>query len=413
MSRPSGERARSRSVYFSPYILAVAVTSAFLQVQYPCEIGNTRLASLEVEVFEVDQVTGFDPSTLDYDVTTTAGSIVVRAETEDQSASSFYQLRKGGALLAAGPLGIGGGEVTLDVPRGTTDLKIEVRPPEGGFSFYDVDIERLEGLEKEITLGCANSTPLDEELVLRARLRVSTLSATPGSDFTATLSGAAFFPERYLDAVQFVLQGGVREIEVLDLRYVVQVRSGALGPDVPLGLDVASVTPGEVLTCDIPFGALCATDADCLNGVGSCNPVIRAEIPISEDCAPGGLCDTLGKATDPGSQCALNDFCVTGDLELPLAPAQGVYTAGSSGPVLFGWADMGLGNNTLDPNTGLYTIPKPDAFGPIEQGSRADVALTLAFECVMAVDAGPKPGNANSRLIAYTPDDRLIAVPVE
>ncbi len=135
--------APSRERRFSPWLLAVALTPAVLQVQYDCDTGDTNLSSLRVEVSEYDQIVGFDPSTSQYDVTISGDTVVVHVETADPAASAYYQLRDGGALLEAGALGVGGGDVTLSIPLGQAELKVDVRPPEGGFRFYTVDFVRV------------------------------------------------------------------------------------------------------------------------------------------------------------------------------------------------------------------------------------------------------------------------------
>ncbi|MBW2629599.1 MAG: hypothetical protein JRE45_18555 [Deltaproteobacteria bacterium] len=259
---------------------------------------------------------------------------------------------------------------------------------------------------RALSLGCANSTPLGEQSVSSAVLNVAAGSVLAGQEFDARLSGSAIFPELFLDAAQQLVLGGVRQATLLDLQYLVQVRSGAtlVGgsgavPGVSLGADVAAITPGEV------------QDSDCAGLI--CNPpVILIDLPTSDDCAPGGVCDTLGKATGPSSQCVVNGFCVTGDLDIPLAEATVTYAADPSGDVLFGWADQGLGNSTFNPGTNLFTIPKPNAFDPIEQGLKMNVGLTIGFECVMGIDAGQDPTDPDNTLIGLTPDTDLISFPI-
>ncbi len=137
------------------------------------------------------------------------------------------------------------------------------------------------------------------------------------------------------------------------------------------------------------------------------------DVPTSDDCAPGGECDMLGKLEGDTSQCALNDFCVTGALEVPLLEVMQDYTADAEGAVLFGWADRGLSNSTFDEMTQLYTIPKPSAADPIEQGLQVDAGLVVSVECVMGVDEGVDPMDEENDLVGYTPDEDLISFPIE
>ena len=271
---------------------------------------------------------------------------------------------------------------------------------------------------RALSLGCANSTPIGAKSVSSAVLNVAAGPVLAGQQFDAILSGSALLPEFYLDGVQQAISGGLRQAELEDLRYLVRVRSGAtlvggsgVVPSVALAADTVAITPGEVRLCNFPVDQECTQGSDCLGTI--CNPpVVLIDLPTSDDCAPGGVCDALGKATGPTSQCVLNGFCVTGDLDIPLAETTATYTADPSGEVLFGWADRGLANSTLNPTTNLFDIPKPSFLDPVEQGLRAEVGLTLGLECVMGIDAGEVPTNPQDRLIGLTPDADLISFPI-
>jgi len=270
--------------------------------------------------------------------------------------------------------------------------------------------------EKEISLGCANSSPLGAQSILSAVLKVTAGPIAASQEFDASLSGTATFPEAFLDAAQDLVPGGLKQAVVPDLKYVVQVRSGATGggDGVGLGADGANITPGLTQFCTYPPTATCTTateDDDCI--VTPCNdPVVLVDVPTSEDCAPGGVCDGLDKAGPDTSQCALNGFCVTGDLDLPLLEVTQAYMAEATGDVLFGWADQGLTNNTFDDVTNLYTIPKPNTADPIQQGLQVNAGLVVAIECVMGVDEGEDPEDAENDLVGLTPDADLISFPI-
>ena len=211
------------------------------------------------------------------------------------------------------------------------------------------------------------------------------MSPTPipsGELFTATLGGVAVIDELILDIAQTVVQGGAAEGNLVDLNATVHVRSGATGDDVPLTI--------EPIPYECFFNRVeCDPDNDDLSGVPgrrsntdcqpeeTTNPCGRfALVPTSTDCAPGGVCDGKNK-TGPGSQCQLNDFCVTGDLRFPLETEPGQYIAGSEGNVLFGWAD--------EPVEEAPPFESPT--GPI--GLRIGVGpLLVAFACTLdAVDS--------------------------
>ena len=299
-----------------------------------------------------------------------------------------------------------------------------------------------EGVQaKGITLGCSNNITIDVS-ILTGELQVDSGPITASQEFVATLSGTESFPEVFLDAAQSVVPGGVRVAQLVDSKTIVQVRSGATevngdgGIDgVTLVPDLATLEPGATSFCDFSQGTcstttatLCTLDAECPAGetctgfIGdgvnnkpcdqaddnadgsnpAClpalpdgpvcqDPVILVAVPTSEDCAAGGECDQLDKAV----QCMLNQFCVTGDLEIALEAKEQTYMAEASGSVLFGWADQGLTGPTLDAATGLYTLPQTSLGEPLEQGLQILAgALGVKVGCVMAVDSAGLGGVA-------------------
>lgn len=268
---------------------------------------------------------------------------------------------------------------------------------------------------KTISLGCSNSSPIGAQSILTADLTVAVDEITGGQAFDAVLSGTASFPEAFLDAAQPLVMGGLSQAILTDLAYIVQLRSGASpsGADsnVALAADPSQLTPGPVRLCNFPEDQVCTEDSECEGTI--CNdPVLIVDVPTSDDCEPDGVCDMLGKAEGEDSQCSLNGFCVTGSLEVPLLPVTETFTADASGDVLFGWADQGLSNSTFDPMTELFTIPKPVALNPIEQGLKVNAGLVVGIECVMGTDEGPEPGNEENDLVGLTPNDGLISFPI-
>ncbi|MGB5695851.1 MAG: hypothetical protein WBM46_09380, partial [Polyangiales bacterium] len=234
---------------------------------------------------------------------------------------------------------------------------------------------------------------------------------TADGEFDALLSGTANFPESFLDAAQALLPGGLRQAELVGAKYLVQVRSGATGDSVELGPDDSMLSPGRVRLCNFPTDQVCTDGSECAGTI--CNPEkVLVNVPVSEDCTVGGVCDGLGKLEGETSQCTLNSFCVSGALDLPLLEETGTYTADASGEVLFGWADQGLTNNTFDSGTNLYTIPKPTVGQPLQQGLTVAAGLTVTIECVMGVDEGEDPGNADNTLVGVTPDTDLVSFPI-
>jgi hypothetical protein len=246
-----------------------------------------------------------------------------------------------------------------------------------------------------IPVICANSV-VEDTALLDWELTVRTLPIESGELFTATLDGVAVFNETFLDAAQDVVEGGVKEVNLVDLNATVHVRSGATGADVILTIEPIPYKCDEDRTeCDpanddvtgVP-GRRSNTDCQPEETTNPCGRFVL--VPSSTDCASGGVCADLRK-TGPSSQCERNGFCLTGDLRIELERASGDYTADSQGEVLFGWADE---------STGATIEEMPifaDPTGPI--GLRVGIGpLLVALECTMGVD---------------TPDSALISFPIE
>ena len=143
MAAQPQERVRKRLVWFSPALLAVALTPAFLQTQYSCNRGDTYLLPLQVEVGGFDQIDSFHPDTRYYDIAISGDNVLLRAVTRDPTSTASYQLLVDGTPVEGGQLGVGGGEVTLGVAVGQSTLRVSVRATEGGLGHYEVDVTRL------------------------------------------------------------------------------------------------------------------------------------------------------------------------------------------------------------------------------------------------------------------------------
>jgi len=289
----------------------------------------------------------------------------------------------------------------------------------------DAGVGGAGGAGPVITLACRNNVTPDVSF-LDWELKVS---PTPepiegGGFFNALLEGVAVFDEEFLDAAQTRVEGGVKEANLIDINATVHVRKGATGEDV--SLNGTSITYQCFIrrgTCapanDLPSvpGFRGNTDCEPQNELNPCGRFV--DLPTSEDCSEGGDCAALGK-TGPGSQCSLNDFCITGDLRLELNPDSGEYTADSQGEVLFGWDDQKAGATVRQSgaNEGAWLLPPAvlnDPIGP--NGLRVSIAdFRVALECTMGVDSqAPPPLGVGSRdpLSSPTPDELLIAFPIQ
>jgi len=251
-----------------------------------------------------------------------------------------------------------------------------------------------------------------------------------GEEFGASFSGVAEFRELWLDNAQSweLPPNGFKRIEFVQLHATVHVRIGATGRDVVLaagslpktctydgdgntGVEGSSFPPCSEEN-DNPDGS----NDDCTGLGGTPRPEDRCakfvSIPFSDDCSPGGACDTLdGGFGLKTVQCVANGFCVTGPLRVPLQLDGNVggYRAEASGSVVFGWDDQSTGAE-LD-ETGAWVLP-PAVFeedtGP--NGFRAYFeGVPVAHECTMAKIEDVTIGGELIRRQVPTPDSSLIA----
>jgi hypothetical protein len=272
---------------------------------------------------------------------------------------------------------------------------------------------------KAISLGCTNN--LNPGVSIPPfELTVAPQAPVSGQAFSAALSGIAIFPEDLLDSVQWVIPGGVTRVNVIGIAATVQVRSGATGGDITLSPEPIPhhCAIDEMASCDpandLPGVPGNRGNSDCLP-TGPSNPCgAFLSIPTSDDCAPGGVCATLGGGTAVKfDQCTTNGFCVTGDLRVPLESRVGSYVAGVSPSVFFGWDDSTSGA-TLDVD-GTWNLPPAlfsDPIGP--NGVRASFnGLSFASECTMGVDSGGIYGVGVPGQSSPTPNALLISFPVQ
>ncbi|MBW2720421.1 MAG: hypothetical protein JRD94_18300, partial [Deltaproteobacteria bacterium] len=119
---------------------AVVLSPALFQTSYSCERGDTYLTQLELEADGINQIVGFNPETRSYDVSTNSPTAILRTVSRDPGSTVTYQWIAGGTSIESGMIGVGGGDVTLNVPVGHPTLSVSVRAPEGGFDRYAVNV---------------------------------------------------------------------------------------------------------------------------------------------------------------------------------------------------------------------------------------------------------------------------------
>ncbi len=266
---------------------------------------------------------------------------------------------------------------------------------------------------QSITLGCTNSVSPGVSIA-RFDLTVDPPAIVSGVGITAALDGVAEFSEGILDAVELTVPGGVTRLDLIDLRATVHLRAGGAGTDVMLSTeaipyecaaDAAPCNPAN----DLP-GSRQNTDCVPMSDANACGRFV--DVPVSTDCAAGGVCAGLGKLA---SQCAANGFCVTGGVPLPLAGATGTYSVDASGQMLFGWDDASTGATVN--GDGTWALPAAVFANPTgPNGMRLNAGgLSIAMECTMGVDAGgpdgPVPPVAGEA--SPTPDANLIPFDIQ
>jgi len=250
-----------------------------------------------------------------------------------------------------------------------------------------------------LTVGCSNSVTPDVSM-LEWELHVSpTGPVTAGAEFTAEVDGTAFFAKAFLD-VGLGLFPGLTRASLTSLQVTVIPRSGATGDPVALGppdLDTECSVTGDPCTVDTDcagamFGEFCASWVN-LPTSNFCDSVAFPEEgdgTCDNACDEGGLCEQIDPINGP-NQCTANDFCVLGDLPLPLTASTGTYTAEAEGPVLYGWDDENTGATIAD--DGTYELPAADPSGPVPPNGIAinipstGAPVPLAIECTGAIDS--------------------------
>ncbi len=291
----------------------------------------------------------------------------------------------------------------------------------------DTPFSECEGF---ITVVCGNTVTSDVSL-LGYYLISDPDPIIANQSFDVWLGGFAIFDESFLDAGQGAIPGGVTKATVVDVLATVQTRGdGATGPNVPLPALLPSpecllddAGPGIQQPCDpandVPSIAGVRGNTDCIatGSFNPCGPIV--ELPLSYDCAPGGVCDSLGKA----SQCAANGFCVNGSLFLDLQPAVETYTAGDGvtpgqTEALFGWYDTPadatqfIGTPPLDVD-GTYNVQQPiytGVSGPIGFAVNAG-GLAIQLDCVQGFVEPPVPPLPQDA--SPSPDALLRSFPVQ
>ena len=82
----------NRAVFFSPTLLAVALSPALLYSDCSPKTGNPNLVSLEVEAGSINRLIGFNNATADYSVWLDgAATITIRGQAEDPGSTISWE----------------------------------------------------------------------------------------------------------------------------------------------------------------------------------------------------------------------------------------------------------------------------------------------------------------------------------
>jgi len=313
--------------------------------------------------------------------------------------------------------------LTLALLVGCSDLGSTLDTSNGGTGGDGGGLVNPGPKTKRIILGCTNSAT-STVYVAGWDLTVDPGPILGGEAFGAVLRGLVVIDESLLDDSQTLGGDGYKRLNLLDLRASVHVRSGVTSEhedmvltNEPIQRTCTYDRSGDTGVDAGPFPT-CTEESDNEDGSNDgCtglegmplpeNPCGQfVTIPTSNDCAPGGLCESRGK-TGFGSQCDLSGFCVSGSLELVLEAEHESYLAAGSGTVLFGWDDESTGaelDTSGGPNDGTWILPLAGFGEPGPNSFRVGIIgsdFFVAFECTMAEGTGQMRPTPDSALISF------------
>ncbi len=132
-------------VWFSPYLLAVALMPAFIQIDYSgCfYYGDSRLSELELIVEGENRITGFDSDQRSYDVVLPLGTAEarVRSVANDPEGRVWVFVLIDGERFTYLDDGHGGSDIVVPLSPGSSVLQVAVAPHGRATDFYEVAIE--------------------------------------------------------------------------------------------------------------------------------------------------------------------------------------------------------------------------------------------------------------------------------
>jgi hypothetical protein len=243
-----------------------------------------------------------------------------------------------------------------------------------------------------VWVACKNSITVDRSFLpsLLTITPPAAWKADPTETDTWRIGGEAVFDKQFLDAAQGAIPGGIKEADLVDLKWTAQARAGATMDDVTLTNRPIpySCTLDRNIGCDPAKDAASIPgkrpNSDC-TPMGTFNPCGRfVDLPISDDCGPGGVCETVGAL----HQCETNGFCISDQLRIPLEEQEVEVTPHSAGAYfVLGWHEFP--NRGAYPD-GTYILPTAvftEPTGPVSFRVNA-AGLSIALECMLGGNNG-------------------------
>jgi hypothetical protein len=180
-----------KSAWLSLFLLALVLSPIVLRTDsVSCSrTGDTTLSQLELEVLGVNQI-AFDSAQRTYQVwlPVSPGTVTARAVSNDSAAEVSYNLTTAGEFVEGSWIGVGGGEVAVDLTAGSSILNISVKAPGGASDAYTMQVQ----------VGCGQCDDGDECTIDSCDATVdiclhAAVTGAPGCGSVGGTSGDATF----------------------------------------------------------------------------------------------------------------------------------------------------------------------------------------------------------------------------
>ena len=339
--------ARVSRLVFWALFATLLISSSGITCERP---GNTRLSSLEFQVLDVNRI-AFDPMLRVYDVWLPAGAttVTVRAQAADPAATTIWYVQAGGGAGVSGELGVGGGEVTLDLPPDGHLLGVGVYPSGGAIGRYTVNVNPVCPQGDPCHNGglpgtCINDVCEEDALCpVLTNVLIAPLQADVGDEITVSAAAS----DEQGDMIDYLWSGsgGVFADPSAASTTYTCLEIGQHDINIAVSDDDFTNCVAD-FTLPITCLPMCTEDVDCDDGnectTDTCDPADgmcdQSNAAGGTPCS-GGVCDGAGTCAAPA--CALVpdfdevDWQITGDAMAPMAG-----TIDTSAPGSYGGAEV-------------------------------------------------------------------------